>query len=36
MVWRVGNAVMRLDIIVRVVDGTKKVWIKGGAGVGER
>ena len=35
MVRRVDYAVMRMDIVIRVVDRAEKVGIKGGVGMGE-
>ena len=35
VVRRVDNAVVRMDIIIRVVDRAEKVWIEGGIGMGE-
>ena len=32
---RVGYAVVRMDIVVRIFDWAEKVWIKGGIGMGE-
>lgn len=32
---RVGYAVVRMDIVVRILDWAEKVWIKGGIGMGE-
>lgn len=33
---RVVNAVVGMHIVVRIVDGAEKIWIKGRAGMGER
>lgn len=35
VVRRVDDAVVRMDIVIRVVDRAEKVWIKGGIGMGE-
>lgn len=33
VVRRIDDAVVRMDTIVRVVDGAEKTWVKGRAGV---
>ena len=35
MVGRVHDAVVRMDIVVRIVDWAEKVWIEGGIGMGK-